>query len=206
MSVARVDDSRVCRSPESRGSFCRVRTIGEVEAIFRYPIKSMAGERLDAAEVGWSGVAGDRRLALRRLEDTGGKPWLTASKLAELLRYTPTGRDADGLPTHVRLPDGRELPARSEELDGEIARRHGKPVQMMRLEHGIFDEACISVIAQGTIDGLAEACGRPLDIRRFRANLVIRTETPQLFEEDAWVGGILAFGDDGPQISITMRD
>ena len=30
--------------------------IGHVEAIFRYPVKSMGGDRLDVAELGWHGV------------------------------------------------------------------------------------------------------------------------------------------------------
>ena len=55
--------------------------VGQVEAIFRYPVKSMAGERLEAATLGWHGVDGDRRLALRRIDDRSGFPWLTASKL-----------------------------------------------------------------------------------------------------------------------------
>jgi hypothetical protein len=55
--------------------------IGQVEAIFRYPVKSMAGEQLEAANLGWHGLDGDRRLALRRMENRSGMPWLTASKL-----------------------------------------------------------------------------------------------------------------------------
>ena len=45
--------------------------IGEVEALYRYPVKSMRGELLDAAELGWHGLAGDRRLAffVEALED-----------------------------------------------------------------------------------------------------------------------------------------
>jgi len=35
--------------------------IGQVEAIFRYPVKSMAGEGLEAANLGWHGLEGDRR-------------------------------------------------------------------------------------------------------------------------------------------------
>jgi hypothetical protein len=55
--------------------------IGHVEALFRYPVKSMGGERLEVAELGWYGLEGDRRLAFRRMDDRGGMPWLTASKL-----------------------------------------------------------------------------------------------------------------------------
>ena len=46
--------------------------IGHVEAIFRYPVKSMGGERLEAAKLGWHGLDGDRRLAFRRIDDRSG--------------------------------------------------------------------------------------------------------------------------------------
>ena len=46
--------------------------IGKIEAIFRYPVKSMRGEPLDSVSVGWHGLEGDRRLALRRLNERGG--------------------------------------------------------------------------------------------------------------------------------------
>src|SRR5260370_31021152 len=39
--------------------------LGHISAIFRFPIKSMAGERLDSARIGWHGVEGDRRVAVR---------------------------------------------------------------------------------------------------------------------------------------------
>ena len=67
--------------------------IGQVEAIFRYSVKSMAGERLEAAELGWHGLEGDRRLAFRRLADRSGFPWLTAGKLPELLLFAPQRRE-----------------------------------------------------------------------------------------------------------------
>jgi uncharacterized protein YcbX len=86
--------------------------IGRVEAIFRYPVKSMSGERLEVAKLGWHGLDGDRRLAFRRMDDRGGFPWLTASKLPDLLLVAPHLREdsAQGdLPTHVRTPDGEEM-------------------------------------------------------------------------------------------------
>lgn len=117
--------------------------IGHVEAVFRYPVKSMAGERLEIANLGWHGCEGDRRLALRRMNDRSGMPWLTARKLPDLVRFTPFRKDDAGgeLPTHVRAPDGRELPVFSEELAAEVERRYGSPVQMMQLNNGIFDDA-----------------------------------------------------------------
>jgi uncharacterized protein YcbX len=188
--------------------------LGHISALFRYPVKSMAGERLDSAKIGWHGIEGDRRLALRRFVDRGAFPWLSASRLPELLLYQPIGRQntpGEPLPTHIRTPEGKEYSLGDEALLKEIATRHGAELELMQLRHGIFDEACVSAIALGTIGGIARESGHDLDIRRFRPNLVIDTngtDSAQPFEEDRWVGKILEFGSEGtgPAISVTMRD
>src|SRR5438445_13879042 len=88
--------------------------LGRISAIFRYPVKSMAGELLDVARLSWHGIEGDRRLAFRRLTDKSGFPWLTASKLPQLLLYKPVRLDSNAnskngelLPTHVCTPEGK---------------------------------------------------------------------------------------------------
>jgi uncharacterized protein len=182
-----------------------------VEALFRYPVKSMAGERLETANLGWYGLEGDRRLAFRRIDNRSGMPWLTASKLPDLVLFTPLRREegAQGdLPTHVRTPDGAELPVFGNELAADIERRFGAPVEMMQLRHGIFDEACVSVIASDTVSEIGRLAGRNLDVRRFRPNVVVRLLRSGSFLEDEWVGGELSFGegDDAPAINVTMRD
>jgi uncharacterized protein len=185
--------------------------IGQVEAIFRYPVKSMAGERVDVANLGWHGIDGDRRLALRLTEVRSDFPWLTASKLPELLLFTPvrSGEGPQGdLPTHVRTPEGKELAVFGDELAAEIERRHGCPVQMMHLRSGIFDDATVSVIATDTIREIGRLAGVSPDVRRFRANIVVRLLRPAAFEEDKWLRGVLLFGEpgEGPRICVTMRD
>src|SRR5712692_7345944 len=120
--------------------------IGQIEAIFRYPVKSMRGEPLEAVTLGWHGLDGDRRLAFRRAGDRGGFPWLSASKLPELILFAPQRRGAGivgNLPTHVRTPEGEELAVFGQELATEVGRRHGSPVEMEHLNRGIFDEASV---------------------------------------------------------------
>src|SRR5688572_4646815 len=159
--------------------------IGHVEALFRYPVKSMGGESLEAASMGWHGLEGDRRLAFRRMEDRSGFPWLTATKLPELLLFAPhRGNGAEGeLPTHVRTPDGRELPVFGEELATEVGRRYGGAVQMMQLRHGIFDDASLSVIATDTVGEITRRAGHRPDVRRFRPNVVARLLRSGPFQE-----------------------
>ena len=182
--------------------------IGEVEALFRYPVKSMSGEALEAAELGWHGLDGDRRLALRRIDDRSGFPWLTASKLPELILFAPVRRAAEGLPTHVRTPEGEELALFSQQLAAEVGRRHGSPLEMTHLNRGIFDEASVSVITSGTVGGISELAGHRPDVRRFRPNILVQSLRSDPFEEDSWVGGLLSFGegDDAATIGITNRD
>jgi uncharacterized protein len=185
--------------------------IGHVEAIFRYPVKSMAGERLEVADLGWHGLDGDRRLAFRRIDNRTGMPWLTASTLPDLLRFAPK-RLEDGcngnLPTHIRTPDGEEMAVFGEELTAEVGRRLGAPVEIMQLRNGIFDEASISVIALDTVHEIGRLAGRSLDVRRFRPNVLVRLLRPVPFQEDEWLGGVLSFGegDDAPAVTVTMRD
>jgi len=178
----------------------------------------MAGELLDAATLSWHGIEGDRRLAFRRLADTSGFPWLTASKLPELLLYKPIGLDsnsAEPLPTHVRTPDGKEYELRSNELREEISSRYGSDLELMNLKHGTFDESPISVISLATVHAVARESGRGVDLcdlRRFRPNVVIETNSGEPFEENRWVGRTLIFGEGNSgavpiaSIGITMKD
>jgi uncharacterized protein YcbX len=171
----------------------------------------MAGVAAESAELGWHGLAGDRRFALRRLGDSSGFPWLTASRLPELLLYHPCGLDestGEPLPTHVRTPTGLEIELRSEVLQRELSERFGSDLELMKLKHGIFDDAPVSVIAWATVAQIANDAELPVDPRRMRANVLIETDDPAPFCEDEWVGGTLVFGEGEPTaaVSVTARD
>src|SRR5262249_51600784 len=82
------------------------RQIGVVKELFRYPVKSMQGERLRAVELGTQGVIGDRAYALR---ETNGRV-VTAKKWANLLEFSAR-YEAPPIPgvlaqLRIILPDG----------------------------------------------------------------------------------------------------
>jgi len=171
----------------------------------------MGGVATGSALLGWHGLQGDRRFAFRRLNDKGGFPWLSASRLPELLLYQPLGLDESAeepTPTHVRTPEGMELAIGSAELQNSVAEKLGSAVELMKLKHGIFDEASVSVINLATMAAIGREAECDLDTRRFRANIVIDSESTEPFLEDGWIGGRLVFGDieAGPMISLTMPD
>lgn len=181
-------------------------SIGRIHAIFRHPVKSMAGIALERAMLGWHGIEGDRRCAFRRVGEKGGFPWLSASRFPRLLLYRPFGADGDtALPTHVKTPDGRDLPLGGE-LAAEVGAALGEEVELMRLKHGMFDETPVSIISVATMEAISREAGRPMDARRFRPNIVL--DGGVAFGEDAWVGRVLRLGpgSDAPAVAVTLRD
>ena len=185
--------------------------LGYVRELVRYPVKSMAGVATKSAFLGWHGLQGDRRFAFRRVDDNSGFPWLSASRLPELLLYRPLGLDESAnepAPTHVRTPEGIDLPLNSVELRDSVAGKFRHAVELMKLRHGIFDEATVSVINLATISAIGAASEQNLDTRRFRGNVVIESDSTEPFAEDAWVGRTLVFGnhETGPMVNVTMRD
>jgi uncharacterized protein YcbX len=185
--------------------------IGRVHELAVYPVKSMAGTTLESAQLGWHGLAGDRRFAFRRVGDNSNFPWLSASSLPDLVRYQPVyPHDTAGEPRFiaVRTPAGEQVELRGAALQTEIAERFGNAVELMELRHGTFDDASISVIALPTIAGIGREAGADVDRRRMRMNIVLETDGLEPFLEDGWIGGTLLFGDgeSAPAVSITAPD
>ena len=113
--------------------------IGHVEAILQYSVKSMGGEGLDVANLGWHGLDGDRRLALRRIDDRSGFPWLQQAGFPTcscLLRTAAKTVLRGDLPAHIRTPNGEEMAVFGEDLAAEVGRRYGAPVQCGNLRRG----------------------------------------------------------------------
>jgi uncharacterized protein YcbX len=182
--------------------------VGRVRAIYRYPVKSMAGERMDSAELGWHGLEGDRRLAFRRSGVMTGMPWLTAGRLPSLVTYVPLRDGEDVLPSRVRTPKGEELELHGDALRAELTAALGAPVELMQLKNGIFDDGALAIITTTSIATVTGEAGVGNDPRRFRPNLLIETPDGAPFPEDAWVGQRLRIGEreDAPAVAICTRD
>jgi uncharacterized protein YcbX len=183
--------------------------VGIVRGLYRYPIKSMAGEALSTAELTWQGVAGDRRFAFRRVGVTSGMPWLTATKLGALVSYRPYQAMVNGVARlRVVTPEGDDLEAEGEALRQRLTEAHGRPVDLLHLNQGVFDQAPLSLISTATLAALGSAAGRDLDPRRFRPNILVEAKPGEAFAEDHWLGKLLAFGPDAaaPAMSALFPD
>jgi len=168
--------------------------------LWRYPVKSLLGERLESVRVTENGFEGDRRFAIYDLETGFG---LTARRVPELLFASARLRD-DGS-AEITLPDGST--ARSDdELSDWLGRRvalrssdsnvtrlyenpedfeHDSDWQPFKGADGPFHDSArarVSLVSSATI--------RDWDPRRFRSNVFLDGAG-----EDDLVGSEVLLGD-----------
>lgn len=178
--------------------------VGRVAELWRYPVKSMAGQALQEADVSWDGLAGDRRWAF--VQDAlprSGFPWLTIRERAALWHYQPAFAEP-GRPnasrTIIHTPSGAELDV----VDPALAAELGGGVRAIKHDRGVFDASPLSLITTQSVTRLGELVGSDLDVRRFRPNLVVEAADGAPFLEDDWVGCVLHIGE--MAMRVDLRD
>ena len=207
--------------------------IGKVESLWRYPVKSMRGEQLEEAFMGFSGLYGDRLFAFKSSAAPKGFPWFTGREQTELLRYRPRFRDpmkaqrptnlaeAEGiapgvtpafagpadLMVDVETPSGKMLAVDDPALIQLLTERLGDKhiLTLLRSERSMTDCRPISLFSVQTARRLGEEIGATIDQRRFRANIYVDLESSGGFGEDAFVGRPLRIGSKAV-LSILERD
>jgi uncharacterized protein len=124
--------------------------VGLVKELFRYPVKSMLGERLTEVQIGLKGVIGDRAWALRELNGR----IVTAKKWANMLGFCAS---YDGLPepdqlapVKITLPDGSTVHAGDADASEVISSYLARPV---KLERSRPDEHSRAEIDPATVFG-----------------------------------------------------
>jgi uncharacterized protein YcbX len=167
--------------------------VGRVVALWRYPVKSMAAEGLDAVDVSWHGLAGDRRWAfIRGGQVRSGFPWLTMRERPGLSHYRPRFTDPDrpnASTTLVRTPCGGEFDV----SDPALAAGLGPGVRVIKQDRGVFDTMPLSLLTTQTVASLGKLVGADLAVGRFRPNILVDAFGGD-FPEDAWVGRVLRVG------------
>jgi uncharacterized protein len=181
------------------------RPVGRIVGLWRYPVKSMGGEALAEAQVGWHGIAGDRRWAfVREGVVHSGFPWLTLRERADLSRYRPQFVEparADASTTLVQTPSGATFDVTDPALAAELA---PSGARVIRQDRGVFDTFPLSLITTQTITRLGEMVTTPLDVQRFRPNFLVQAADDSPYAEDTWVGCVLRVG--GLRMRVDKRD
>ena len=207
--------------------------VGRVQSLWRYPVKSMRGEQLSEAFLGFPGVYGDRLYAFRSSAAPSGFPYLTGREYGRMLLYRPVFRHPDKMRQPPNLADAEALapgitPVYAEaaermvdvEVPGgdvlaiddsnlrtrmrdEVRERH--QLTLMESDRAMTDCRPISILSLQTVGQLSRELGFDLDKRRFRANVYIDLQSENGFGEDMFVGRTLRIGERA-SLAVTDRD
>ena len=208
--------------------------VGAVESVWRYPVKSMAGESVDDIFVGYAGVFGDRFCAILNAVAPEAFPYLTGRNNPSILQYRPRFRDAslaarpvnqvaaegvaigltpvypaplERLAVDVRTPAGDTLAIDDPGLLRRLATKNveADKLSVIRSDRALTDCRPLSLISHRTIAQLSDEIGTPLDARRFRANIYADVGSAAGFAEDAFIGKRVQIGERAV-IAVLGRD
>ena len=207
--------------------------VGRVDSLWRYPVKSMRGEELAEAYVGFPGVYGDRLYAFKSSASPTGFPYLTGREQEEMILYRPRFRHPDkaAKPTNlteaenispgltplfadptdlgvdVETPSGEMLAVDDPALLRRLVERIGASpsLALLRSERAMTDCRPVSLFSVQTVHLLGEEIGGAIDKRRFRANIYLDLGSAAGFAEDGFVGRTLRIGSKAV-ISVLERD
>jgi len=207
--------------------------VGRVDGLWRYPVKSMRGEELEEAFLGFSGIYGDRIFAFKSSGNPKGFPYVTGREQKEMVLYRPRFRHPEKAAKPVNLTEAESIGpgltplfADPEELvvdvetpsgdvlgvdDPALVRRLGEKtggaeaLTLLRSERALTDCRPISLFGVETARQLGSEIGAAVDVRRFRANIYGDFGSAPGFFEDTFVGRALRIGSKAV-ISILERD
>ena len=166
--------------------------VGRVSELHRYPVKSCAGERLEAAPIDVRGLVGDRLWAV---VDPDGK--LGSGKSSRRFRRMDglqlLRSRYDGEWPVVTFPDGAEVRADDDRVHELLTAYVGRPVTLRREDRiSHFDEGPLHLVSTATLAAIGEP--RTVDARRLRPNLVLELD-PGGADEESWSGRRVAVGE-----------
>ncbi|NKC16604.1 MAG: MOSC domain-containing protein [Gammaproteobacteria bacterium] len=205
--------------------------VGRVRSLWRYPVKSMRGQVIEQAFVGYAGIYGDRLYAFRSEKRSAVFPWLTGRELRDMLCYvprfahpqralcpphwqqareiepglSPIDASADDLALRVETPAGALWPVHDERLLRALEQGAGERLSLTRSDKALTDCRPVSIFSLQSATRLGEELGLSMDVRRFRANIVVDLPETGGFAEDAFVGRRLHLGDEAV-VAVVERD
>jgi uncharacterized protein YcbX len=207
--------------------------VGTVESLWRYPVKSMRGEKMDELFAGYAGVYGDRLYAFESSASPKGFPFFTGREKREMIRYRPRFRHPEkaaqpinwteaqklspnitpisagegDLMIDVETPDGKTFaiddPKLIEHLCANTDEKH--ELRLLRSDKAMTDCRPLSIFAIQTARKLEEETGVAVDQRRFRANVYVDLTSAEGFGEDKFVGKTLRIGS-SVMVQVLQRD
>lgn len=171
--------------------------VGSVAEVWRYPVKSVLGERVPDVGVDARGLAGDRLWAV--VDDDGklgsGKSSTRFRKLEGLLDLAAAVPPGSDVP-EITWSDGRRRAVGDPGLDDDLSALAGRRVRVLRegeVEH--HDDGPVHLLTTASLRWLGGLLGHAVPVARFRPNLVVDTPGLEGTPEQDWVGREVRVGE-----------
>lgn len=163
--------------------------MAEVAEVWRYPVKSMGGEHLEACLITDRGLEGDRRWALVDGAANRAGKLLSIRQDERLMTYRARLKDDR---VEIMTPHG-EAGQLDDDMVAHIAQKTARPLTLRDMAGANFDDSPMLVVNLATVAAFGLEAGSPVDHRRFRANLYLDGLEPE--EELRWLGRRIRAGD-----------
>ncbi|TVT57391.1 MOSC domain-containing protein [Amycolatopsis rhizosphaerae] len=171
---------------------------GNVTGLHRWPVKSLRGERVEAARFDERGMAGDRAHALIDQRERRAGKVLTVRQNPALLSWRSTYRDPGPDPAQPPVlhgPDGKEWAWDDPGLAAALAGSLDLPLSL-RAEDGQQDRGpTVLVTLEASRAALEGELAAPVELDRFRPNLHLTLDAPAFAEEDWGAGTKITVGE-----------
>lgn len=183
--------------------------IGEVAALWRYPVRSLRGESPDSLTVALDGVVGDRAYGIADPEigelvssAQGKRRWRGLVTLSARFDGVPQD-EAPAPPVVIETPDGRTLRSDDGDVDARLSELVGQPAKLstkQAVTEGHMKEpyghAPVHLLTTATLAALAARYPTSrFAPERFRPNVLLDSGALQGFIESRWIGRVLAIGE-----------
>jgi hypothetical protein len=203
--------------------------IGQIDSLWRYPVKSMRGEEMEEMFAGYAGVYGDRLFAFHSSTAPTVFPYFTGRDERRMIRYrprfrhpgkaarpvnapeasdsgvTPLSATQEELMIDVETPEGTLMAIDDPKLKELLRGDHESALTLLRCDRAITDCSPISFFSLQTARQIGVESGMDVDKRRFRASVYLDLPELSPFAEDEFVGRSLRLGSK-VVVSIVKRD
>ena len=168
--------------------------LGTVKSLWRYPVKSLLGEKCQALQIDKRGIRGDRWFAVTNGDGKfgSGKTTRRFVKMDGLFTLKAAYQNEQVV---ITFPDGKRLTGSDPDINAALSNVLGQAVTLQEeadIPH--FDAGAVHIITSAALNWLSEKLPDAyIDERRFRPNIVIDTEGRGLIEQ-GWIDKKIAVG------------
>lgn len=150
---------------------------GKVDSLWRYPVKSLIGEKLDSLSIDARGVSGDREYAVSNIDGKfgSGKDTRRFRRIDGLFSMSVK---TSGNGVLIKFPDGVVLSDKDSSINDKLSQTLGQSVTLTKEgEISHFDDGAIHILTTSSLSLLYKLLPESgIDSRRFRPNIIIDSQ------------------------------